>query len=206
MPEEPLEEQIKSQRAFGEDLQRQIDNMKKQAEDLKKPISEEKFEDLFFKNIIKCNEIIAEKISGLTNIKYYLSSNQTITTETDTVIPFDTKVIDSLEEFDNTTNYRFTVQRNGIYLISAQARMLSLDDGKLIRLIIRKNGTASSNYLAVNENVSSTASSNPMVNVITTDSLVEGDYIDVAVFHTQGSNKALAGADEYTFLSINQLS
>jgi len=45
----------------------------------------------------------------------YLSSNQTISANTDTKIQFNTEILDTDNSYDNSTNYRFTPQTAGNY-------------------------------------------------------------------------------------------
>ena len=52
----------------------------------------------------------------------YLSSNQTVSDGVDTKVQFDTEVFDTDNCYDNTTNYRFTPNVAGKYMIYGSLR------------------------------------------------------------------------------------
>ena len=84
------------------------------------------------------------------------TSNQTITHDTFTKVAVDSEVLDTDNNYDPTTNYRFTPTTAGKYYIYGQATAQSSSTGQLKRysLIIRKNGSNykfMSNYFTGNE-------------------------------------------------------
>jgi len=199
MPEEPLEEQIKSQRAFSEDLQRQIEELKEQnggerIEEIKK------FEDLFYKDIIKCKELWLGNITGITKCIYYLGTNQSIPDNTEIVVAYDTKEKDSLEEFD-TANNRWVATQQGDYSIKAGARLALPKDGCRFYLKIRKNGS----NIAAAELHSGLADGYLEANVTTDVEMDEGDYIDAVVLHTHGDARNIQGSRDQTNISIYKI-
>ena len=84
------------------------------------------------------------------------TSNQTITHDTFTKVAVDSEVFDTDNNYDPTTNYRFTPTTAGKYYIYGQATAQSSSTGQLKRytLSIRKNGSDykfMSNYFTGNE-------------------------------------------------------
>ena len=70
----------------------------------------------------------------------YMSANQSIANSTNTKIAFDSERFDTGGDFD-TTNYKFVVPSGaGTYVFHYWAKM-GLDDGKLLQLILYKNGS-----------------------------------------------------------------
>jgi hypothetical protein len=102
--------------------------------------------------IIKANNntisAITELPTGISGQNYpafeaYLSSTQSITSNTWTKIQFDTEVFDTNSCYDNTTNYRFTPNVAGKYILTASAYNRCSLSNTLIRTLIKisKNGT-----------------------------------------------------------------
>ena len=83
--------------------------------------------------------------AGEANTPYfhvYLSSNQTVSDNTQTKVQLNTELFDSANAFDNTTNYRFTPQTAGKYYIYAAARAdVSPSTLSKIQMNIYKNGS-----------------------------------------------------------------
>ena len=84
-------------------------------------------------------------IKGQTNTPYFgakLTSDQNINHNTSTKISFATEVFDSASAYDHSSNYRFTPQTAGKYLITASIQFYHsgtvLDD---VRAMIYKNGS-----------------------------------------------------------------
>ena len=68
----------------------------------------------------------------------YLSSSQIISANTWTKVAFDTKEFDLTNDYDNTTNYRFTPSVEGYYLISSVLYKITTTTRFIV--FIRKNG------------------------------------------------------------------
>lgn len=138
--------------------------------------------------------------TGFTSrIRVKRSTTQSINDTTFTKVQFDSEDYDSLNEFDSSTNYRFTVTTTGYYLIHANLEYSSLSDGKMIRVAIYKNGTKVGRERVAITGVSADLS------VSATDilSLAATDYIEIFAYHDQGVARDLK-AD--SFLSIHRLS
>jgi hypothetical protein len=73
----------------------------------------------------------------------YLSANQTISDNTDTKVTFDTEEFDTDSAYDNSSNYRFTPQVGGKYLVYLSLGINADGDAQLqnIYAFIKKNGS-----------------------------------------------------------------
>jgi hypothetical protein len=74
---------------------------------------------------------------------YRSGSTQSITASVITLVQFNTESFDPQNEYDNTTNFRYTPQREGYYLINATVQFQDVSDVERLETIIRVNG---SNY------------------------------------------------------------
>jgi hypothetical protein len=107
---------------------------------------------------------------------------QTITNNSSSVIAFDTEYFDT-DSCYNTSNYRFTPNVAGIYLINCSIQMASMTG--VISLDIRLNGTRYCNS-ALNQDGSGLQTVDSSVLVSLNGS---SDYIDVTIFNNSGANK-----------------
>jgi len=138
--------------------------------------------------------------TGFTSrIRVKRSTTQSINDSTFTKIQFDSEDFDSLNEYDNATNYRFTVTTTGYYLIYAKLEYESMNDGKIIRCAIYKNGTK------IGREVIATAGVAVDFSVAATEIqfLSATDYIEIFTHHDQGVARNIK-AD--SFLAIHRLS
>ena len=72
----------------------------------------------------------------------YASANQTITSSTFTKIQINTEEFDTNNNFDPTTNYRFTPTVAGYYQVSGSVNNYSSTSPTRVLAVIYKNGTA----------------------------------------------------------------
>jgi len=94
----------------------------------------------------------------------YLSTNQTISTGTDTKVQFNTKTFDTANAYDNVTNYRFTPLVAGYYEVTVSVRDQTGASVGTIRANIWKNGSVISTSIvnnSTNGNTSATTNSCP---------------------------------------------
>ena len=110
------------------------------------------------------------------------NSSQTITNSTTAVMQFDTEYFDT-DDCYNTSNYRFTPNVAGIYLINSSIQIASLTG--IISLDIRLNGTRYAN-MALQLNPTGLQSACNSVLVSMNGST---DYVDIGIFQNSGSNK-----------------
>jgi hypothetical protein len=82
-------------------------------------------------------------ISNRPAFEAHLSANQTLTDATTTKIEFDTEVFDTDDCYDNSTNYRFTPNVAGKYLITVQPNFDSNAASNLANTLVAiyKNGS-----------------------------------------------------------------
>ena len=124
----------------------------------------------------------------------YLSSNQTISTGTDTKIQYNTKVFDTSNSYDNTTNYRYTPNVAGYYEVTVSVRDQTGAAAGTIRANIWKNGSVYSTSIVNN-------STNGMTSSTTNLIYMNGstDYLEGYMFQNSGSNMTCHGLQQYTF-------
>ena len=110
------------------------------------------------------------------------NSAQTITNSTTATMQFDTEYYDT-DNCYNTSNYRFTPNVAGIYLINSSVQVASLTGA--ISLDIRLNGARYAN-MALNLHSSGLQTATNSVLVSMNGST---DYVDIGIFQNSGSNK-----------------
>lgn len=127
----------------------------------------------------------------------YLATLQTIPTATWTRLNFTLKTYDTHSLF---TNYRFTADRAGYYLVSLTAHIISPGANKIFNVAIYKNNNPNTVF-------TSHASSTALVGSTTTDIiyLEAGDYIEGYCYHTTGLDRQVLFSDAYTYIAISQL-
>jgi len=129
----------------------------------------------------------------------YLLTDQNITADTLTKLQLDTKSYDIQNEFDSSTNYRFTATKDGIYSIKAIAQYLVSDDGDNINLYAYKNGA----IIGRSQKRASTIASQSVL--LTLDVEVDAnDYIEIYVFNKE-HNDTIRGGSFYTHLEIAKI-
>ena len=110
------------------------------------------------------------------------NSAQTITNSTTAVMQFDTEYFDT-DNCYNTSNYRFTPNVAGIYLINSSIQVASLSG--IISLDIRLNGSRYAN-MALNLD-------NSGLQTVANSALVSlngsTDYVEIGIFQNSGANK-----------------
>ena len=118
----------------------------------------------------------------------YMSGNQSISNSSNTKIAFDSERIDTDSAFD-TSNNRFTVPSGaaGKYLFTYWGKM-GLDDGKILQLIMYKNGSELSSE-ETRANFYSSAGGQ-QINAIGSfmDTASASDYYEVYIFQNNGGS------------------
>ncbi len=115
-----------------------------------------------------------------------VSSAQSISHATSTIIQFDQERFDTDSAYDHTTNYRFTVPtgKGGKYFLTALVSLTNFATNKPVNIEIRKNGSGFGAYQQIAGNYSD--------DVAATVSQVfdasAGDYFDCRVFHRGDSS------------------
>lgn len=118
-----------------------------------------------------------------------------------TKVQFNAENYDGDNEFDSTTNYRFTAGSNGYYAIISSLRLESMADGNELSLRFAKNGAEVS---VKTKRVGGAAH----LSVEHTDILylAANDYIEVEVYQSNASSRNLTATSAWSFLSIHRLS
>ena len=110
------------------------------------------------------------------------NSAQTITNSTTATMQFDTEYFDT-DNCYNTSNYRFTPNVAGIYLISSSVQINAING--IISLDIRLNGTRYANQaINIGNNGLQTVANSVLVSLNGSS-----DYVDIGIFQNSGSNK-----------------
>ena len=132
---------------------------------------------------------------------YRVTTNQSITTDTLTKIQFNGESYDNQNEFDSTTNYRFTATKAGIYQVMATVVLDVIAVGKVFYLYIYKNGAVITRIL-FNPGVTETTSQ------IITDivSLAASDYLEIYIYHNDTVSRSVMAGSTLTFFAIHKLS
>ena len=115
----------------------------------------------------------------------YVNTDQSITWLVSTKIQFDSVNWDIQNEYDETTNYRFTATVAGKYYVGITILIGTIGNGEGVHLIIKKNGTT--NLARIFRLV---GIDTPDLNLQVSDvvDLVAGDYIEGYVMHTDAVN------------------
>ena len=120
-----------------------------------------------------------------------MNADQTLTTDTITKITFDTEIYDVGNNFDSSTNYRYTVGSGeaGKHLILASING-SPSDQKRVRIYLYKNGS-DLRPPGYNSNIASVSGGHYLtVNLIGVIELADNDYLEIFGAHNEGGNLA----------------
>jgi hypothetical protein len=133
--------------------------------------------------------------------KAYLSADQSYSAGTDTKVNFNTKVFDPATQYDNTTNYRFTVATyfNGQHVVHAQVQVAAHTAAGGIAIYIEKNGSIVARKV-VNYQSSTLGFT---VDITAVLDLVAGDYIEIFVNDTLAGT--ITGGSDKTFFEVFRL-
>lgn len=129
-------------------------------------------------------------------------TNQTgVVTGTATKVEFDTEEFDTNNDFDNTTNFRFTPTVAGKYIISFSSVIATGVAGMRLESRIYKNGaqykTGRTHYYGTS------AEGIPITDIIDFNGTT--DYVEFFIYHTRGSNAEIWGPSYATFASGSKL-
>jgi len=143
---------------------------------------------------------------GTVFASYNQSSAQSITSSSDTVIDFSTKVVDTHSAVTTGGSWLFTAPEAGVYQISSSIEFASASfvATAVAVLMLFKNGT----QVAATEHVRNTAltqefAAYPLVYAV---SCVKGDTLQLKVFQNNGSSRSLRASDRYNFVTITKVS
>lgn len=133
---------------------------------------------------------------------YLITTPQTIATATWTKIALNAEQFDGLNEFDSTTNYRFTVTTAGRYLITYSCTTAaSLGDGTVFVTAVRKNGSP----VIENWNRAPTASTTLSGNAVIVDLAAASDYYELWAYQASGGNVDIQVGSQFTYLCVQRI-
>ena len=132
---------------------------------------------------------------------YKSASLQAIPTGEFTKVVLDAKTYDEQGEFDHITHSRFTAQKAGYYLVTAQLVYVAAVPDRVYLAFIYKNGAAVARGISV---PAATYDICPR----TTDIIYLGvnHYVEMYTYHAAGVEKNIMNASSQTFMSIHRLS
>lgn len=149
-------------------------------------------------------EVLRAHTSGIVDLPKqsgcvgYLNTIQSIPATTYTKVLFDTEEFDTQNEFDSSTNYRFTVTKAGKYLIHASLQVALLADGDYGIPVIYINGAM---HRQVYDNAGHTYNKGLQITMI--ENLIAGDYIEIYIY--LGSDYNLTAQQYATYFSIQKI-
>ena len=143
-----------------------------------------------------------EAIIGYSKVRAYRSnSEQIVQSSTWTKVQLNAKNYDTQNEFDSTTNYRFTAKKSGYYLVIGSIFWKSSVDQCYHGIYIRKNGNT-----VTDGSIRSPGSHSFAVKVSDVIYLETNDYLELWCFHVLGgSNLNIGNGSDLTFMVINRL-
>jgi hypothetical protein len=141
--------------------------------------------------------IVSTKLSGVANtpaFSAYQSSTQSISNSSHTKIQFQTEDFDSNNNFDSSTNYRFTPTTAGYYLLTA---CLRCDSGVAEHYLqLYKNGSNHKNFFDLQ--ATNVYAMNGSALVYANGST---DYFEIYFFQNSGTSKTTASGANQTYFS-----
>ncbi|MBA7472201.1 MAG: hypothetical protein GH156_00555 [Dehalococcoidia bacterium] len=132
---------------------------------------------------------------------YKSAVDQTIGTSALTKIVLDGEDYDNLNEFDSTTNYRFTATEAGYYLVVGQLFWICTVDQKEYTTLIYKNGADESKG-----RLRSAVGASEICPAHAVVYLAAGDFIEIWGWQSAGINQNVAKDRFMTHLDIHKLS
>ena len=135
----------------------------------------------------------------------YLSSNQTISASTEVKVQFNTEVYDTANAYDNSSNYRYTPQTAGKYIVySVVDHSWTGDWGDQRHLRIKKNGT---DLVKNDQFVKTTSAGNYGTVFISASCIMNGssDYLESFVY-SNATGPVINGGVARTFFGAYLLS
>jgi hypothetical protein len=145
-------------------------------------------------------------ISDLTpRIRVTLTSTQAISSGAPAKVQFNTETYDNFNEYDNSTNYKFTAASDGYYRIDLSLRFATATwvIGTFLYLSIYVNGVEYSRPFW--KTIVNTAYNNHMMNGYDIVNLSAGDYVEIYVYQGDGVSHNLDNSALYNKLLINKL-
>ena len=120
----------------------------------------------------------------------HLSSDQSLANQSATKVQFDSELFDTDNCYDNTTNYRFTPNVAGKYLLTAGLTFSALNDQKQTIIYFYKNG---STFGFLRNIMAKTNGNLSITYTIIVDANGTSDYFEVFAYQDNGNSRNLQG-------------
>jgi uncharacterized protein YegP (UPF0339 family) len=117
-----------------------------------------------------------------------LSANQSMATSTNTKIQWDTSEFDLTDDFDTTTNYRFTPSVEGYYLFNFNLFMDANNTQLIFRGQLYKNGSLHKRGLQQADSIATDTTANGSILAYANGTT---DYFELYMYHNLGSTRNL---------------
>jgi hypothetical protein len=133
--------------------------------------------------------------------KARLTSNQTISTATYQKLSLATEIYDIQNEFDSSTNYRFTATNAGKYLITGNGMINSAPNAGTFWVMIYVNGSE-----VARTQVIPGATSDFAIGVTDIRDLSASDYVELFVYQNSGSDQtAEVASGKHNYLCVYKI-
>jgi hypothetical protein len=133
---------------------------------------------------------------------YQTSITQTLSNNADTKVILNTEVFDTANCFDSTTNYRFTPNVAGYYMLAQTVVTAAVNSGGTLEILarIRKNGSTDLTWST--NLVPSTQHFNAITSSTVTYMNGTTDYVELYIYqNTNASLNVVGGIEGYTSFS-----
>ena len=129
-------------------------------------------------------------------VQVCLDGHQSVANTSVVKLSLATEVYDINNDFDSSTNYRFTVPVDGLYLAIAIVHTVGTQEDNLI-IYIQKNG---GDLFRTRSHAS--AGANMAANTTGIAQLETDDYLEVFVHHNFGGATNMTGSNTYTWFNV----
>jgi hypothetical protein len=129
-----------------------------------------------------------------------LTGSQTIQNNEWTKVTYNAEIYDVQNEYDPTTNYRFTAKAGGLYFVSVMARFQTFPEDGSIEIAIAKNGDRVA--------ASRMSKSVPNAQYLSATSIVQlaaNDYIEGQVKQASGSPQDVTASSPTTHILLHKV-
>jgi hypothetical protein len=130
-----------------------------------------------------------------------ITTEQVIGDSSNTKVQYNSESYDNQNEFDSTTNYRFTAIKAGYYLIAASVYWHGLTVAKLAQMFIQINGATASQ-----SQKSPGSTHDEIQKCIDVLYLAVNDYVEIVVWQNTGGNLNIYNYGSASYLAVHKLS
>lgn len=128
---------------------------------------------------------------------YRATTDQTIASGSNIKVELNAESYDVQNEFDPTTNYRFTVKEAGKYAVAGIVGTSSIPDGTRLIVYIYKNDAA-----MASSQVTVGGAQFAGIGILDIVGLAANDYLDLRIFQDSGGDEAVRFGTQWTFMSV----